>query len=351
MKKNLKKLMVLVLMVALLPISAVLSGCGATPKNEALGVFFESAIIDETTGYPVFEVDENIETKLEYKVNPSSWSGYAVTYAVKDCTVENRARFDLYDQGVIKVKNSDFVDIKIEIYVNGYSDICIVKLKHYPKTAYIVENEITINALSSYIINPYGVFEYRNQDESIREETESLLEHDFKFELETSDETVVQVPNKNRLKICSVTPKSGTANVTVKMLNSIGETLYTFTIKVNVIENVSQSVALVSGYDKVVNSGDSIEINASSLEKVGETYLLDYKLYIFSSKDLIIKNNRDFVATTNSRYAKYDEDEKLIKIKKGLSSDFTFDMYIWTETATDDGASYSLDFSVTIHFD
>ena len=60
MNRKIKNLFLCFLMTILLPLTMILSGCGATPKNEVLGVAFDSMIYDEETGYAVFEVDKNL---------------------------------------------------------------------------------------------------------------------------------------------------------------------------------------------------------------------------------------------------------------------------------------------------
>ena len=73
---KLKRILVSLCLALLLPLGLVFTGCGATPSNEVRGVFFDSDYYDEETGYAIFELDQGRPTKLEYKVNPSSWSGY-----------------------------------------------------------------------------------------------------------------------------------------------------------------------------------------------------------------------------------------------------------------------------------
>ncbi len=342
--KKIKRVALFLLMLTLLPVSYLLTGCGATPKNEALGVFFQTSVYDEGTGLPVFEVDKGIDTWLAYKVNPSSWSGYSVTYAVKECSAQNLSRFNL-DKGIINVGSDKFEDIKIEIKVNGYVDTCIVKLKHYPERVYVKDTDITINALSNYTINPIGVFK-----DAFGETYEaSLLEYDFKFVVESMDPTIINIPHENRLKICSVRKNGGKTTVKVKVLNSKGDEKFAFSVNVTVVENALKSMALLSGYDSFVNTGEEVTINASNLEKDGEKYIIDYNAYVFSVHDLFIKDV-ELTATTNSRYARVKEEEQAIYLTKGINDTQTFKLYLWTNLTQLDTTSYSMEVIVTVDF-
>lgn len=342
--KKLKRVALFLLMLTLLPVSYLLTGCGATPKNEALGVFFQTSVYDEKTGLPVFEVDKGVDTWLAYKVNPSSWSGYTVTYAVKECSAQNLSRFNL-DKGIINVGSDKFEDIKIEIKVNGYVDTCIVTLKHYPNSVYVKDTDIVINALSNYTINPIGVF-----TDAFGETYEaSLLEYDFKFVVESMDPTIINIPHENRLKLCSVRKNGGKTTVKVKMLNTEGKEKFAFSVNVTVVENALKSVALLSGHESFINNEEEITINASSLEKDGEKYIIDYNAFIFSVHDLLIKNV-ELTATTNSRYARVKNEEKKIYLTKGINNTQTFELYLWTNLTELDGTSYSMQISVTVDF-
>ncbi len=342
--KIFKRIALFLLTAMLLPVSSLLTGCGATPKNEVLGVFFQSSFYDEE-GTPIFAVDKGIDTWLSYKVNPSSWSGYNVTYAVKECSAQNLSRFNL-DKGIINVGSDNFEDIKIEIHINGYVDTCIVTLKQYPQSVYIVDEEITITALSNYTINPIGVF-----TDAMGETYEaSLIEYDYNFVVESTDPTIINIPNENRLKLCSVRKNSGTSKVKVKMLNTIGEVKFSFELTVNVIENASKSVAMVSGYDSFISEGSTIDINASDLELEDGKYKLEYNAYIFSVQNLYLRDNVELTATTNSRYARVKDEEKTVYITKGMGNTLTFELFIWSNLTQIDGTSYSMDFTININF-
>ena len=357
--KKLKFSLVMLVLALVFPLTMVLSGCGATPKNEALGVYFQSYEYDDETGYAVFSVDMDKPTKLDFKVNPSSWSGYAVTYAIKECSANNLSRFKFQD-GIITVNSVDidplkngakFEDIKIEIYVNGYTDTCIVTLKKYPKSVYVVNENVSIGAGTSFTINPIGVFE----DAFGATYEKSLIEYEYNFLVETDDETVISVPNKNRLKVVSVRKNNEAAKVYVTLLNTKGESYgdsFKLTINIKVVENASDSRTNISGYNKFVKSGDAIQINASDLSKDGDEYVLSYKNYIFSTQKLLIDNSYvEIECTSNdSRYVDIDSENTQIKVTKGRENKLTFTLSMWSNLTADDGSVFATTFTVTINF-
>ena len=354
MKKKLKALFMSLLLVMVMPAVLILSGCGATPANEILGVTFVSPNYDEETGLAVFEVDINVATPLTYKFNPSSGSGYAVTYAIKECPAQNLSRFTLKD-GVINVVSSAFEDIKVDIYANGQVDTCIVKLKKYPTSMFLYDVdgvsetkdlEISINALSTYTINPVGRF----LDASGRSYVKPLLEYDYSFEVTTSDPTIIDVPLQNRLKINAVTAKPSTADITVKLLNTAGQVLQTVNIKVNVVLNASHASVILDGYGEFVADGDEIEINANVLEvDDDDNYIIGYQVFAFSSDGRFVEqaNIQTICRVSETRYIEYSKTEDAILVNM-VSSSLTFKMKLWTNLIDDDGLPFMISFDVTI---
>lgn len=355
MKKKLKALLMSLLLVMVMPAVLILSGCGATPSNEILGVTFVSPNYDAETGLAVFEVDINVETPLTYKFNPSSGSGYAVTYAIKECPAQNLSRFTLRD-GAINVVSSAFEDIKVDIYVNGHTDTCIVKLKKYPTSMFLYDVdgttetkdlEISINALSTYTINPVGRF----LDVSGRSYVKSLLEYDYNFVVETSDPTIIDVPLQNRLKINAVTSKPSSANVKVTLLNTAGQVLQTVNIKVNVVLNATTASVILDGYGEFVSNGDDIEINAANLKKdADDNYVIGYQVFAFSSDGRLVEqaNIQTICRVSETRYIEYSKTAEAILVNMNSSS-LTFNMKLWTNLIDDDGLPFMISFNVTIN--
>lgn len=348
--KKLKFSLLAFALLLIFPLSFILSGCGATPKNEALGIHFESYDYDDATGYAIFEVDLLKATKLTYKINPSSWSGYAITYAVKECSDQNLSRFNL-ENGIITVEDEKFQEIKIDIYVNGYSDTCIVRLKQYPTSIYLEETDVVLGAGSSYTINPIGRF----VDAFGAEYEKPLLEYSYNFLVETEDETIVNVPNENRLKIVSVRKNNDATKINITLLNREGVPYgdsFKLTINVTIVENAGDSRTDISGHNGFVKDGDTITINANNLEKSGEKYVLRYKNYLFSSQNLLIEQDNVKINCTsdNVRYVETDSENKTIYVQKGRDASLTFSLNMWSNMNKTDGSVYVASFVIVIYF-
>ena len=90
MKIKFKKILFALMLAVSLPIVSFLTGCGATPSNKLTGILFDTMQYDEATGLPVFEVDKDVTTGLDYKIYPSSATGYKVYFdPVDKGTAEN----------------------------------------------------------------------------------------------------------------------------------------------------------------------------------------------------------------------------------------------------------------------
>ncbi len=359
MKKIYKFSLLALVFAIVMPFAMFLTGCGATPSRKALGVYFDSQVYDDKTGLAVFEVDKFKETKLEYKINPSSWSGYKITYSIEECSPVNRARFT-FEEGVINVESDDFEDIKIVINVNNYQDTCIVKLKKYPIDVFMYDKDnqmvktldVYINAYGSYTIAPYGRFLNANGTTYIA----PLLEHDFNFVVETTDvqyDTVVSIPHPNRLKVCSIRKNSGKAKVRVLLNNTKGEKLFELNLNINIVLNASSGVAEVDGYGRLVSDTDSIEIKASDLKTTASgDYILNYQFFVFSDDGRMIDlNSNEYVsAVSNAQNVSVDQDNMRVVIDKLELSQMSFNITFWTDLITDEGSAYAMTFTVLIKY-
>ena len=356
MKKVFRISLYMLIFAVIFPITVFLAGCGATPKKEALGVFFESDIYDDETGYAIFEVDEDVVTKLDYKINPSTWAGYVITYAVKECTPQNRSRFTL-DDGKIKVEQPEFEEIKIEIHVNNHMDTCIVRLKKYPTSMFLVDEsgeevktlDVTINAFGSYTINPYGRFLDANGNSYVQ----PLIEYEYGFSLSCSDETVLNIPNSSRLKVYSIRAAAESAKVTVSLKDSKGKPLHTVEVNIHVVLNAGNAFATIDGYDSFVNDSSEIEIDANRLN-VDEkgNYVLKYDLFIMSNDGRYIDSTLvDNTCTiSDTKYASVGKEKNTILIEDDSLPEIGFKVSIWTNLIKDNGSAYSISFDVKIKF-
>lgn len=342
--KSLKAVVLVVLLCLTLPLTMLFSGCGATAANEANAVNFVSENYD-SHGRAIFEVDLNTPTKLTYKVNPSSWSGYAVTYN-NDATERNRQCFVL-ENGVITVTRSNFEDLDVEINVNGHSDHCVVRLKKYPVKIYSELSDVQIAAQGMHTINVMAEFD--NESSARR-----LAESEYKFKVVSSDETKIQVPNSERLTIYAVgeTAVNESVKVTVSLLDQSGNEKTKFEINVNVVRNASEILFKIGGIDKFVKNGSTLKISAANLEKQNGAYILRYNVYFFSDSNSLLENKVDLLLSfsdEDSVSADLKNNKILIKTNLDLSqTEFSFNVSVITNLVDSAGNPLKLTFKVDL---
>ncbi len=334
--------MLAVLFCITLPLTMLFSGCGATATNGANAVNFVSEKYD-SKGRAIFEVDLGVPTKLNYKVNPSTWSGYAVTYN-NDATERNRQRFVLEGDGVITVTRADFEDLDVEINVNGHSDHCLVTLKKYPTKVYPKFTEVQLAAQGMYTIDVLAEFEGENN-------ARQILESDYKFKVVSSDETKVQVPNSDRLTIYAVCTNEATANVTVSLLDQSGKEKTKFVVKINVIQSAGKAVLKLGGVDKFIKEGETITLQSSSLETQSGAYVIIYNVLFFSDTNILLENNIETLFSFSDSSivsADYSENKILIQINDITKNDYSFNVSLVTNLTDSSGKPLKLSFKIEI---
>ncbi len=369
---KLKKYCTIFLLVLLVPLGLVFTACGATPSNEVKGVFFESSIYDEETGYAVFEVDVGITTKLSFKVTPSSWSGYNPVYQVlrSGNSNENLRNFNL-ENGNIYVRNSDFEAITVQIQIGDYKDICIIRLKEYPIDIFFIdedgrkftEYDEIISANSSYNIHVFGEFKTSSGENIIRE----VKDDEFKFKVISSDDTVIEIKNSDRLTVNTLKNKVESSTVTVALLDATGANKFgtkELKINFNVIPLINHGYLDLAGYNHFILSSpeDPITINSTNSDIGSRTingedyFVIGFDLCLVSGANEIINpssgsylNSRNYgveVSTSENRYVLFDRENSEILIKKMGSLEFG--LTFWSNLNTEAGTPYSL--SLTINF-
>lgn len=368
MMKKANKIFLSLAFLLMLPFVMLLSGCGATPINDVRAVYFESNLYDEETGYAVFEVDLNEPTKLTFKINPSSWSGYSPTYAVIKFgeSEENRSRFRLED-GFVTVLNSHFEEITVRISVNDREDTCIVRLKQYPTEIYLTKDtRLTefsdfINANGDYTIHVFGKFVTKNKEETI-EEIRELTDDVYNFDVESSNETSIYVLNRNRLKVCTLKSRIEETVVTIKLLDTKGELKNencVLKLKLSVVLSPSTSFVKLSCYDKFISSGDVVELKLKDLnldtETIGssEYYKFTYISELFSSMGVYISNEEytTIVTSNQDSFIRIDNENNVIKVRQpsGANS-FSAVITFYSSANQSSGDSYSFSFTINFTF-
>ena len=345
MKNLLKKSFILLLLLVMFPLSSFLVGCGATPETIAKTVYFVSDKYDEETGKAIFEVDLKVATELTYKCNPSS-SESAVNFTIpiegQTNSSLNRSRFT-FDNGIITVNYEEFEEIEVKITVNGQTDQCIVRLKEYPVEVYPEESEVILNSYGSYTICAIGKF--KQPDGTFV--NKPLLEEEYNFTVVSDDETIVSVPNENRLTVCSERQNSASATVSVTLNDASGKPLgMTFKVKFTVVELAESGFLMFDGFDKFVEDGGRIVVDANVMTpNASGEYEISYKAFYISHFDTFVENTGNFEgSTTDSDYVSFDNENQIIKIKSSV--DNTFNVTIWSDLVKPDGSSLGITFTV-----
>ncbi len=347
MKIKFKKILFALMLAVSLPIVSFLIGCGATPSNKLTGILFDTMQYDEATGLPVFEVDKDVTTGLDYKIYPSSATGYKVYFdPVDKGTAENSSRFTFKD-GTINIHSSSFEEVKYKIRAGKFSDTCIIRLKEYPveistdKPTMIVNSfdVVPINVQAKFV-NSIGVVTTRNINES-----------EFDFIVETSDETIINVPNENRLKFCPVRNGRSHAEVTVTLLNGQGEkTNLSFKISVQVIQRISDAFVTMTGVNKMLETGDSADVNFGELEVEDDYRKLEFNIYPINVGHLLVEDEFSYSLNLSSKkFAKISEDGKSVLLDVTIPSNEQIQLQITVVDMTmENGSTFVIDLTLTI---
>ncbi len=346
MKKILKRILVFAMMLVMLPLSAFLVACGATPADIANSVMFVSDIYDEETGKAIFEVDLMVPTELTFKCNPSTFENkpsYTIPVEGQTNSSLNRSRFDFKD-GVITVNHSKFEPVEIKITVNGYTDQCIVRLKEYPVEVYATETDVVINAYGSHTICAMGKFKLPDNSFEVR----PLLEKDYNFSVYSDNETVVSVPNHSRLTVCSERLNTDSANITVKLLDESGKEKQglSFTVKITVTEMAKEGFLLFEGFDSFVENGSTIQVDANEMTpNANGEYEIQFKAYFISELDTLLENIGGFECLTESNdYVSFDNVAQIIKIDSEYNGKYV--VTVWTNLFKPDGSTLGITFTI-----
>ena len=339
---KLKKLCYVMVLALVLPLITVLAGCGATPSSEITGIVFDTLIYED--GVAVFEVDQGVTTDLTYKIFPSSASGYKVYFdPIDKGTPTNSSRFT-FEDGKITIDKAEFEDVRYKVRVGEFTDTCIIRLKKYPNRIYTNETDIMLNTNDVKVINVMAEFEGSPVPRSIRED-------EFDFLVESSDETIINVPNENYLKIIPIRNGLASAKVTVTLLNKQKErTNLSFELNVKVVQNISDAKVIMSGVDHFVKDGDEVEIDYNTLEDLSGYKVVNFKIYPVNKNNVLDQHGHEYiVALTSQNFMTVSEDKKSILIKNNLEDGYKMKVsLIHTDLNMQDGSTFVINIVLKI---
>lgn len=346
MKNKFKSLFLTLLFILVLPLVSFLTACGATPSSEITGILFDAPKYTED-GMPLFEVDKDVETELKYKVYPSSATSYKVYYdSVGSGTTNNSPRFE-FEDGKITVNNSNFEEVKYRVRIGDYSDTCVVRLKEYPTKIYSEDTSITMHTNDVEDIEVFA---------KIDGKVKQITEEDYNFLVETDDETIINIPNKNCLKFIARQDSLESAKVTVTLLDSQGEVYkiadqpLKIEITVNVIKNIEDSLIVVSGASNFAKSGDEVDINFSKLEEESGYKVIKLNIFPINTGGILVKDEGDdyIISISNRDCAKLSSDGKYILLNGAVENGYTFSVTIYTQHKMEDNTTFCIDLKFKI---
>lgn len=355
MKNKFKKVFLALIAVVFLPLAMILSGCGATPSGNLTGILFNTLKYDKATGLPLFEVDKDVTTDLNDWVNPypSSASGYKVYFdPVDKGTAENSSRYTFKD-GKITINSRDFEDVKYKVRAGDYSDTCIIRLKDYPVEIYPDETSVVVSSYDIVPINVGAKFVNTAGFESFKNITES----EYDFLVETSDETIVQIPNENRLKFIPVRNGASQAEVTVTVLSGQTDedgnripTNLSFKITVNVIQNISTSFVVMSGVETFVENGDETDVDFNALETEGGFRKIEFTIYPVNVGNLLVEDEFTYsIYLSSKKFAKVSDDGEYILIDSSVENNYELKVTIVvSDLSMSDNSAFAIDLNLTI---
>lgn len=374
------KILLFIFSVLLLPMSCLLTGCGATPSKQAQGVTFLSDIQNEK-GQAVFELDLGAKLKLPYKINPSSAYGYAPRFtAVSGISGDNLETYFMdMATGEFCINRLDFKDVEVQITVGSFTDVCQIKLKKYPTEIGIYdENEfnqinkspkINLACGESYQINVAAIMaDSQIIDEDTGEKlSKLLLDNDYNFlvECDENSKTIINIPNKNRLSFMAY-DNYGTAKVKVAIcdyfnnviVDAEGNAVLAFEIEVNVYKPCETTDILIAGANKIVSSDSvdkKIKIDTSQLiyDEEKDCFISNFSALFYDEFDRQIEDENLYVNgyVDKQIYVSIDNMNKNIYIHKPVGNQLlSFSIKFWTNASLKTGEYSMLDVQIEVNF-
>ena len=268
-----------------------------------------------------------------------------LTERIKETDIKKVLSFDIISGGE---------NVDIECSVGGSS--CIIRLKKYPISIQPNASEITVNSLGTYAINVNATFYSAGT-----EITKTITENEFDFLVETSDETIVDIPNSNRLKFNAVRNGNASATVRVTILNMQGEkTNLSFEIGVTIKQNAGQAFVFASGTNSILQDGSEVDIDYSQIQidllnpKIGtvDARAIKFSMYVLNSSNVLVEDECVYsLSVSNDVLVKIVNDgdnKEYIIISEDVTNNFKLKVKICTNMTMKDGSLFTIDLELTI---
>lgn len=321
MKKS--KLFVNIFSLAIIMVASLfmLAGCGTEGAGTAQAILFVK---------DVYYVDYNVETFLEYKVYPATSTDYVATFSLGSDYITEAQYFN-FKNGKVRVSDKRFTSIVVNVKLNDLQDSCEVRLREYP-------SEIAFEKASEILFE--GGVKTLEVDGIFSEGRRKCYQDEFNYKITSSNPSVIEVLDSANLLIAS-TGKSGSSDITVEILNSVGESQdLVATTKIVCENNIADSFAVFG--NTVVKDKAELELSANA----GDSFVVavryfDLQQFLIDTSDFNILLSNQNVLEISEKNGK-----KVLTVKK----EGTVQIILQSTGVNTSGVPSKITFKVTVQF-
>lgn len=299
----------------------VFTGCGTEGAGTVKAILFVK---------DVYYVDFNVDTFLEYKVYPATSANYAVTFSLGSDYIEE-AQYFKFQKGNVRVSDKRFTSIIVNVKVNDLQDSCEVRLREYP-------TEISFEKSSEILFE--GGVKTLEIDGIFSSGLRKCYQDEFNYKITSSNPSVIEVLDSANLLVAS-TGKSGSSDITVEILNSVGESQdLVATTKIICENNISDSFAVFG--NTVVKDKAELEFSGS----VGDKF--NVAVRYFDLQQFLIGTSDFSVLLSNQNVLAYSEENG----KKVLTviGEGSVQIILQSTGVNTDGVPSKITFKVNVQF-
>lgn len=265
-------------------------GCDPKIENRPTGISF----IQKN-----FYVDIDVPTKLDYKVYPSTATGYSIDYE-RSGNDEYLSYFNFAPStgvfeatGIPDGYTGERPLATITIKMGSYTDSCNVYLKLYPQSVKFENAE--------YVLNGGGSLSLPLMKEVSAGNFTVCNTNEYKYEVISSNTNIVSVEDSQALLIKSTGVK-GTSEITVNVIDGLGNIINNLTAKTTI--KVETAVDNIFAYISNTKASYMLENGADyTYEEVQENAYFDVVARFFDSEGYLLENTQFNVYVSNSTMA------------------------------------------------
>lgn len=266
-----KKKSYALLTIAIICLTIMLSACGVVGGKDVFGVKFLTNTTVNYGGEKVkcFYLDVNEKFNLPYAIYPATATSNAYISFAHNADHDKETTFNLLSNGEFEITSTDFPDTGVQVTITAnteYTDKCLVKLVNYPENCLISNEKDYVNQNGIY---PFSIIDNGGN---------KLKLSDYKFHMESSDNTVLAIENEQELTVRS-TGKIGSATISIYFMSDGGKTTLIGEKKLSVIMNSDSSLFAINNY--IVENGSELTVSAGATP-------LDLIIYLFDDAGRVL---------------------------------------------------------------